>query len=299
VDKRLRHLGTSREELQRDYGITFDYKKVGNLREQDNFLQKIFESGFTPRLQEMAKRQHTLLLRYFEQEGILDGSSCAAVDVGWLGTSRLMMNRILQSQGYKEMMSFYYGVRSDVFPPSAGRYMTYFHPDEMPIGATTLLEHYYSASPYPTTVGYEENASHQVTPQFPEGEKFAHTVITLANEHAMNEMARLIVDEEMYKDSHLMKTWARRTLEILLKENVKVDLTPLTVASAFDEGIPYVRRFSIFELFKFVCLSGSVTAFDVASFRITVPRCLWSPLWKIHLFTGKVRAKVGRKFLKK
>jgi hypothetical protein len=71
------------------------------------------------------------------------------------------------------------------------------------------------------------------------------------------------------------------------------------VASAFDEGIPYVRRFSIFELFKFVCLSGSVTAFDVASFRITVPRCLWSPLWKIHLFTGKVSAKVGRKFLKK
>lgn len=42
IDKRLRHLGTSREEMRIKFGIEFPYSKVNNIKEQEDFLQKIF-----------------------------------------------------------------------------------------------------------------------------------------------------------------------------------------------------------------------------------------------------------------
>ena len=88
IDKRLRHLGTSREEMRIKFGIEFPYSKVNNIKEQEDFLQKVFHSDFTPLLQQRAQEQLCLLLDYFRQEGLMDGEPSAAVDVGWLGTSR-------------------------------------------------------------------------------------------------------------------------------------------------------------------------------------------------------------------
>jgi FMN phosphatase YigB (HAD superfamily) len=298
VDKRLKHLGTSREELQRDYGITFAYKKVNNLREQEDFLQKIFASGYTPVLQERAARQHALLMQYFEQEGILDGSDCAAVDVGWLGTSRLMMNSILRSEGKKEMMSYYYGIRGDVFPPSAGRYASYFKVNELSTEATTLLEHYYSASPYPTTVGYREDVSGQIVPCFPEGEDFAHTPITQANEEAMVSMARVTAEEGWHEDTRCLWAWAKRSIAVIMEGQVEMDLTPLMKASEFD-GEPFVRRLSVMEVVRLVLLGKNITAFDLASFRLSVTGCLRGPLWRLRHLTGKIRVMLYRKFIQR
>lgn len=99
IDKRLRHLGTSREEMRIKFGIEFPYSKVNNIKEQEDFLQKIFHCDFTPHLQQRAQEQLCLLLDYFRQEGLMDGEPSAAVDVGWLGTSRLMINHILRRVG--------------------------------------------------------------------------------------------------------------------------------------------------------------------------------------------------------
>ena len=172
IDKRLLHLGTSRKELREKYGIEFNYTKANNIKEQEDFLHKIFHSDFTPLLQQRAKEQEQLLAEYFRQEGLLDGERCAAVDVGWLGTSRLMMNHILRRKGAKDLHFFYYGVRRDVFPPSAGRYSTYFQAAEISTGTTALLGHYYSASPYPSTIAYQRKAQGKIEPEFGTNEQF-------------------------------------------------------------------------------------------------------------------------------
>lgn len=45
------------------------------------------------------KDEHKLIMQYFKQEGLMDDCKCAMVDVGWLGTSRKMINQMLKAEG--------------------------------------------------------------------------------------------------------------------------------------------------------------------------------------------------------
>ncbi|MDE6159392.1 MAG: hypothetical protein K2F69_04770 [Bacteroidaceae bacterium] len=291
VDKMLVHLGTTREELRERYGIEFAYTRVNNLAEQVDFLKKIFHSDFTPLLQQRAQEQQTLLLDYFRQEGLLDGVRCAAVDVGWLGTSRLMINHILRRQGVPDIHFFYYGVRGDVFPPSAGRYTAYFQAGELSTEATVLLEHYFSASPYPTTVGYQRNEDGQVIPQFKTKSRFAHTPASKANAEAMESMAA----DLPHCDKAMLRQWARSAISSLMSSHLEVDITPLVPTSDFDDNTPFVKKLNIAELVKLLVLGGHVTGFDLGSLRLTLPLCMLAPAWRLHESTGRLRGYLYRR----
>jgi hypothetical protein len=241
-------------------------------------------------LQERARQQHDLLWRYFKQEGLLDGVRCAAVDVGWLGTSRLMMNSILKRHGANDVISFYYGVRRDVFPPSVGRYLTYFKENELTTATTALLEHYYSASPYPTTIGYKEDDDGNVVPVYPKENPLMHTPITQANEEAVASITQMIASEGWHKETELLWAWAKQSMSVIMESNVAIDLTPLLKAHDFDDHQPFVRRLSLLELLGMVILGKSITAFDRASFCLSVPLIFRDSLWRVKLLTGRLRA---------
>lgn len=285
VDKMLLHLGTTREEMRRDFGIEFAYTRVNNLAEQTDFLKKIFHSDFTPLLQQRAQEQQSLLLDYFRQEGLLDGARCAAVDVGWLGTSRLMINHILRRHGKQDMHFFYYGVRGDVFPPSAGRYTAYFQARELTTAATVLLEHYFSASPYPTTVGYQRNEDGHVIPLFDPKSGFAHTPVSKANTEAMERMATVLHN----CDKSMLRQWAKCAISSLLSIYMKVDITPLVTTSDFDDNTPFVKKLNFAELVKLIVFGDHVTGFDLGSLRLTLPQRMLAPAWKLHETTGRLR----------
>lgn len=288
IDKRLRHLGTSREEMRIKFGIEFPYSKVNNIKEQEDFLQKIFHSDFTPHLQQRAQEQLCLLLDYFRQEGLMDGESSAAVDVGWLGTSRLMINHILRRVGAKDLHFFYYGVRRDVFPPSAGRYLTYFQAEELSTETTALLEHYYSASPYPSTIAYQERENGEVIPVFADNEEFSHTPITKANQTAIEAIASAMqVQEEM--DERMLRDWAKCTFACLGNPTMNLDITPLSKQSEFDDHTPFVKRLTLVELVRLLLLGDHVTGYDRGSLRLTIPQCLLACMWIIRTATGRIR----------
>ena len=297
IDKRLRHLGTSREEMRIKFGIEFPYSKVNNIKEQEDFLQKVFHSDFTPLLQQRAQEQLCLLLDYFRQEGLMDGEPSAAVDVGWLGTSRLMINHILRRVGAKDLHFFYYGVRRDVFPPSAGRYSTYFQAEELSTETTALLEHYYSASPYPSTIAYQKRENGEVIPVFADNEEFRHTPITKANQTAIEAIASAIqVQEEM--DELMLRDWAKCTFDCLNNATRRIDIQPLSKQSEFDDNIPFVKRLTVAELLRMVLLGEVVTGYDLGSLRLTLPHCTLAPVWRIKKTTGKLRGYIYQRFLK-
>lgn len=297
IDKRLRHLGTSREEMRIKFGIEFPYSKVNNIKEQEDFLQKVFHSDFTPLLQQRAQEQLCLLLDYFRQEGLMDGEPSAAVDVGWLGTSRLMINHILQRVGAKDLHFFYYGVRRDVFPPSAGRYSTYFQAEELSTETTALLEHYYSASPYPSTIAYQKRENGEVIPVFADNEEFRHTPITKANQTAIEAIASAMqVQEEM--DERMLRDWAKCTFDCLNNATRRIDIQPLSKQSEFDDNIPFVKRLTVAELLRMVLLGEVVTGYDLGSLRLTLPHCTLAPVWRIKKTTGKLREYIYQRFLK-
>ena len=296
IDKRLRHLGTSREEMRIKFGIEFPYSKVNNIKEQEDFLQKVFHSDFTPLLQQRAQEQLCLLLDYFRQEGLMDGEPSAAVDVGWLGTSRLMINHILRRVGAKDLHFFYYGVRRDVFPPSAGRYSTYFQAEELSTETTALLEHYYSASPYPSTIAYQKRENGEVIPVFADNEEFRHTPITKANQTAIEAIASAMqVQEEM--DERMLRNWAKCTFACLGNPAMNLDITPLSKQSEFDDHTPFVKRLTLVELVRLLLLGDHVTGYDRGSLRLTIPRCLLAPAFRLRQLSGSIRSHLYRKFV--
>ena len=296
IDKRLRHLGTSREEMRIKFGIEFPYSKVNNIKEQEDFLQKVFHSDFTPLLQQRAQEQLCLLLDYFRQEGLMDGEPSAAVDVGWLGTSRLMINHILRRVGAKDLHFFYYGVRRDVFPPSAGRYSTYFQAEELSTETTALLEHYYSASPYPSTIAYQKRENGEVIPVFADNEELRHTPITQANQTAIEAIASVMqVQEEM--DELMLRDWAKCTFACLGNPAMNLDITPLSKQSEFDDHTPFVKRLTLVELVRLLLLGDHVTGYDRGSLRLTIPRCLLAPAFRLRQLSGSIRGHLYRKFV--
>ena len=294
VDKRLRHLGTSREELCCNFGIDFFYSRIKNTQEQDDFLQKIFHSSYTPVLQQRAKKQHDLLIEYFQQEGLCDGISCAAVDVGWLGTSRLMINHILRSSKKEDVHFFYYGIRNDVFPPSAGRYTSYFQSEEIPLELTALLEHYYSASPYPSTIGYHRGNDGTIEPSFDGGKGFCHTSISKANIEAMKCQAALFP----HSNDTQLRLWAKKSFDCILNPCMDVDISALLTSGNFDDNEPLVKVLNILEILNIVFFGGKVTCFDLGSLRLTIPKYILPVAWRCHKKSSELRYALYKKMKK-
>ena len=294
IDERLAQLGTNRKELKASFQILFPYLRVTSKKEEQNFLQKIFGSPYTPFLQQRAQEKRKHFLQYLEQEGVTDDMPSAMVDVGWLGTSRLMLNTILRQTGVHDTFFYYFGIRGDVFPPSAGRYKSYYRSGELSTEGTALIENYFSASPYPTTIGYGKEKD-KIVPVFPNDKKYDENAIVKANLETVEWIAKEIQKRKL-SNNPLLKTWAGQTIHILTQSNTDIDLTPMLSNYAFDK-VAFVKRMSFKELFEMVFMGKHITAFDRGSMRLTLPKALWKLIWKMHENSSSFRRRIYLKYL--
>ncbi len=289
IDRLLLHLGTDRDEL-RALGITFDYKRANTAEQERDFLQKIFHSAFTPILQDRATEANRKLLDYFAQEKMLNDDSIAMVDVGWLGTTRLMINSILRRINKHDALFYYYGIRSDVLPPKTGDYLSYCSREMAALCGTALIEIYYSASPYPSTIDYQQIMDREITPVFAESKGQTNTLIAQKN----IEIAEWVVKEIMRQNIILPESlylWAYTSIEIITTMNIPINLYPLLQCPPCDEEV-FVCKLSMIETLRIVCLGMHVTALDKASLICTFGWQISPLLWKIHCYISNIRAKL-------
>lgn len=297
VDSLLESLGTNRKELKEDYNISFEFNKIYKKDEENEFIEKIFgsKSLYKPRLTKLIEEKRTILTEYFSQEGLFDGTRNGMVDVGWLGTTRLMINSFLKEQGCGKTTFFYYGTRNDMLPQKYGNFFSFFTPKELDTELTTLIENYFSASPYPTTIGYaRENG--KIVPLFKVGENFCDNNITRNN---------IAVAEYIAKEISAMpvslsngKQWSIAALEdIRTMRHKDINLTPLCTACNFDDT-DFVRKLSIKKLAKIAFVGARCTAFDKASVRISVALSLFPIVWNMHKFSSKIRRFLYSRFIK-
>lgn len=288
IKELLNSLGTSSAELKEKFATEFEYSRITSKQQEEDFLNKIFgeKSKFCCHLKETATEKRKLLNTYFAQEGLFDNSEKAMVDVGWLGTTRLMINSILHEEKCKNTIFFYYGVRGDVLDSSHGVFYNYFTPQELSTELTTMVENYFSASPYPSTTGYRvENG--KVIPTFKEDSAIKSNKIIDANIAACTYIAGEISHTATLK-ADILRTWCKRTTETMLAlKHCDIDLNPLRDAEVFD-GKPFVKILSTKELLNIMLLGGRCTAFDKASIKLTTGR-LFGTAWKICRVTGKIR----------
>ena len=288
TEELLKSLGTTREKLEEEYSIRIGYSKIANRHDEEDFLNRIFgeKSDFLSHLQKAATEKRTMLNAYFEQEGLFDGTASAMVDVGWLGTTRLMINSILKEEGHKETHFFYYGVRGDVLGTEHGEFCSYFTAQELSTGLTTLVENYFSASPYPTTIGYTRT-NDRIAPIFGQGKEYKQNSITIANKMVAANIAREIAATPLLKGA--VREWSLRSTSILEELKYRdIDILPLSEAEIFDDK-PFVRKLKAMELANIVLLGGRCTAYDKASVRLTVGHRLFPAVWAICKATGRIR----------
>ena len=282
-------LGTSIKELKDEFNIKFDFEKVSTDENEKKFIDSIFgiESKFLPALNERAKEKRTLLNGYFAQEGIFTNATTAMVDVGWLGTTRLMINSILKEEGYPETTFFYYGVRGDVMHSKHGSYITFHSPTTSDTALTFIIEDYFSASPFKSTNGYfKEN--NKYTPILNGKTEFNNIISANCNSTVWitREISKL--PKEVFT---FLAHWERSAINSV-KENIhKIDKKPFV-----ESGIS--RRLSIKEFMNVVFLGGHRTLYDKGSIALSVPSKTFPIFWRIHQNTEKMRRLIVTKIKK-
>lgn len=293
VDVLLDKLGFNREELKQ-YGVEFDYNHIATREQEKDFLNKLFNSDFTSILHKRALEEYSLLVEYFEQERLFE-EGALLVDVGWLGTSRLMINYILQREGKLTQEFSYFGVRNDVFLRSAGDFVSFFKHGQLASDATILLENYFSASPYPTTVGYCKNDDGKILPIFPNGEVFCDTEITKANVFVIQEYIKLLNGLDFISVDDFF-VWANETLKALLDLKIDMNLTALLHCAEFDSR-PFVRKLSIKELFLLICCGKHITSLDKMSLYLTIAKPWRRMFIEAYSFVHNVKRKIFLRFI--
>lgn len=289
VESLLDSLGTSKSELSSEYGITFRFNRITTKKEEETFLDSIFgkESKYLHTLNERAKEKRGLLNAYFKQEEVLDNGKTAMVDVGWLGTTRLMINSILNDEGYNETQFFYYGVRQDVLHSQYGRYMTFHNPNTSNTELTFVIEDYFSASPYKTTLGYLYSGN-RYYPRLA-GETIHNNIVS-----SNCQICQWITKElENYPNEILdiLKYWEETSINCTKNSIHQIDNTPLV-----ESGIS--RKLNIAEFCSIVFTGGHKTLFDKASIALSSPKFIFPMFWQIHLKSVRVRAFLSRKLRK-
>lgn len=286
----LWQLQYTRAELRDEYGIELPFGRIINPAQQQHFMDTLFRhEQFTPNFRKRACSQFDLIKDYFRQEGLLNGDKTAMVDVGWLGTSRLMINRLLMDCGACPTTFFYMGVRADVIPPSEGDYICYFQPGQLDTNATALIENYFSASPFPSTGGYKRDMdTGKVIPVFSDNGIRTETPIIRANVDVSVEIAKQIA-ESCINDRDVMFRWASLSLDIM--SHIKaddIDFSPLLQADVFD-GTPTAKNLSLADIIKIAFLGDHITVFEPGSLVITLGKPLAGVVMRANRYSMLLR----------
>lgn len=301
VDSLLARLQTTREELRQECDIIIPYDKILSPIRQREFLDILFHHPrVTPWLMKRIRDRAQLTRSYLQQEGLSDGTPQAMVDIGWLGTTRLMINSILRAEKYSRLTTlptFYVGVRADVYPPTCGDYYSFFPQGTLDTTATALIENYYSASPYPSTVGYTVTDT-GIMPQFPNGQKYFESDTVKANVDIAVKMSYQLASFIDNMSDDFLYQWAKASVESISTLRDNIDLTPLLTASEFD-GIPMASRLSLAKLLDITMLGGRYTAFDRGSLSLSVGHKLSQPFWRLHNLSSRLRTAIYNRWILK
>lgn len=242
-------------------------------------LQKAFKN----------EEDQQLTIQYFRQEGLTEDCRSAMVDVGWLGTSRKMINQILAEQGAKPVHFFYFGTTRSILSADYGSFQSYLKAGFLPYYMQLLVEHYFSASPYPTTFGYQKLQNGQIVPCFPEGERIQETKIIKTNVEVCLQMVEAFSMEGTPSVS-VLRLWAEDRLSTLAQRFFYADFSPLMDLPKF-EGQDFVRPLSLKEILLMTLTGQHITVFDKGSLSMTFKYLrVQRNLWRLHCKSGKLRS---------
>lgn len=203
------------------------------IKTDENVIQfKEYLNNYSHRIINKSAQSRYIILQYFKQEGLLKPGKKAVVDVGWLGTSRFLINKLLTKEGYNPVESFYLMNFFRVLPPSKGIYNSYLGQCDFKSPIVPIIEVLYSASPYRSALSYEAHKN-KIFPVFNQATNPAKSGIIKCNLLGVLKMVNNIKQQNI-DFSHFFSLWSR--LSILCTTNPSnIDVSVLTDLEDQDE----------------------------------------------------------------
>jgi len=293
VNQLLNYLDIRRDQFE-ETGITFDYERITTAREADDFIDKVFRSGYTPvwktHVQEAGKR----FKEYLDQEGLTDGTKSALVDLGWYGSTRLMLNRILGQYGYPPVPFFYFAVAGNAISAEHGNYFTYTsYRIIQNTGIMSLMEHYFSACPYGSTLAYEEQNGRIVPVLEAPVQTLAYEQILSANRKAARQIISFCREFSDFYCFPIREALVTDYLLVMAGQKVKINLQacssigPLT---DFDGSKRFfLKKLTFAETLHYTLLGNRITDFDRGSTAFTYGNGVSGMLGFLHAHSARLR----------
>lgn len=242
VKEIFKYLRIDPSELDSNILKEISFNRIKNQEQEDIFLNFLQQPLIRHSILERAATARRILLDYFRQEGLLDNSKCGMVDIGWIGTSRLMINRILANSNQEKAICFYYGCSPNVLSSKYGLYYSFCNDNLYKAHFPPLLEQYYSASPYPSTDNYyyEEDT---VRVNFKKKMFMQDENVTNANIAISCKIASSIQQFQHIDFEKVMPFWGGIYLNMFLQMQCRINYSTFHQLGAFDDrNVSYIVK---------------------------------------------------------
>lgn len=183
---------------------------------------------------------------YFKKEGLFS-DNIGIVDLGWFGSSRAIINLIRKSEGLAPIMTYYFGQNSKMLSSEYGPYNVFCPLPNDNDWKTFVLEEYYSACPWSTTVGYT-GVNNNYMPLLKDNLPYIEDEIVKNNTKVCCWMAQIISDFEILDVTLYM--WMSYTLKSLVQGKYYIDWTSLK--EKYKENVFCLRDLSVIETIKYI-----------------------------------------------
>lgn len=204
--------------------------KISTAEDETLVLNMLFRSDIYNQWQQKAQTSYEETIGYLSQEGVFS-DQIGIVDIGWFGSTRLMIDFFRKERGLSDFTTFYWGITNDALPLSCGSFNYYYKSTTQTRWTTFVIENFICACPYPTTIGYNNNGSVYI-PIFKDNGEYKDNNITETNVNVVQFLAaqipfHLISEETLYR-------WMSSVFTIILTSKDDIDYRPLYEISNDD-----------------------------------------------------------------
>lgn len=277
-------LHTTLEELGDVFTNRITFKKILTPEQEDFFFEVLQSAEVKELILKKAKDERKVLIEYFTQEGLFNVEKQALVDIGWIGTSRLMINRILTNEGGRLVEGFYWGCAPESLAPRYGIFHSFYGSSLYKSNVVTLLEQYYSASSYASTKGYYYGKD-GIKPKFKDIKYTQSQEIVEDNTKALQQFAQLIGTYDYLDFSQAMPVFGGLYLKAFLEMSCNIRFSTFDKLGIYEDGSNYYRvltKINVLQLLSYL-YKGKIkgvyfprqSIYYTYGIKIFKPECCW------------------------
>ena len=244
-------------QISKDLLDNIEFEKFQSEEDENLFFEILRQKSDL--IIEGTKNKRIQVIEYLKQEGFLDSSgNVGVVDVGWIGTTRLILNRLKEKYGNKGDVSFFYlGFENALLYSDKGYYYSFFPKsvDDLSIPYfIELIENYYSAALHTSTIGYYSK-DNQIKPVLEDNPNEEVQTLAKNNIEACKTIIEYIKGCKGLDFSDSYNVWGVGFLK-LFADNPRLFYTQ-TFEKVYYYNSKFFKRVSLLNLFRFFMLGST------------------------------------------